>query len=238
MPLTGGKMSKTEHDWASKEYAQEWVSKDERRAADRETQFKAAMRWMAVFLSGPARVIDVGCGPGTFAQRLLLEFPEVSVVCADGSADMLDIARGQLAMYGDRVSYVQSDFSCQGWTDALPTNLDAVVSARAIHNLRKPKPIQKVYEDIFALLRPTGVFLNVERVNFSGEYLHQKYREIQIKERGKAPAMDGPGPTLSQQFQLLKRSGFEPIDCLWRDGNTAVICGVKPGAFMDLSAAK
>jgi trans-aconitate methyltransferase len=231
-------MTKTEHDWASKEYAQGWVSKDEGRAAEREAQFKAAIRWLAVFLSGRARVVDVGCGPGTLAQRLLLEFPDVSVICTDGSADMLDIARQQLAMYGDRVSYIQADFSRQGWTDALPSNVDALVSARAIHNLRKAKPIEKVYKNILALLRPGGFFLNVERVNFADEYLHQKYREIQVKERGKAPAMDGPGPTLLQQFQLLKRSGFEPIDCLWRDGNTAIVCGVKPAAFVDLSAAK
>jgi ubiquinone/menaquinone biosynthesis C-methylase UbiE len=220
-------MTNTEHDWASKEYAQDWVSKDERRAAEREAQFKAAMRWLSVLLSSQARVVDVGCGPGTFAQRLLLEFPEVSVICTDGSTDMLDIARQQLAMYGDRVSYIHSDFSHRGWIDALPSNVDAIVSARAIHNLRKLKLIEKVYADILALLRPHGFFLNVERINFSDEQLHQKYREIQIKERGKAPAMDGPGPSLLEQFQLLKRSGFGSIDCLWRDGNTAIVCGFK-----------
>lgn len=223
-------MAKTEHEWQSKDYAQEWVSKDDRRAAEREAQFKAAIRWLSVLLAGPARVADVGCGPGTLAQRLLAEFSEVSVICTDGSAQMLDIARERLAPYGSRVSYVQSDFSRPGWSAVLPRDLDAVVSARAIHNLRKPRPIAAVYEEICGALRPGGFFMNIERVNFSSELLHLKYREIQVRERGKAPAMDGPGPSLLQQFQLLKRAGFESIDCPWRDGNTAIVFGFKPAA--------
>jgi len=220
-------MAKTEHDWGSKDYAQDWVSKDDRRAAEREAQFKAAGRWLGVFLRGGARVADVGCGPGTLAQRVLSDFPEVSVICTDGSADMLDLARERLASYGERVSYIQADFSQEGWRAAVPKDLDAIVSARAIHNLRKLKPIEKVYKEVFALLRPGGFFMNIERINFSSDYLHQKYREIQIKERGKAPGLDGPGPSLLQQFQLLKRAGFESIDCPWRDGNTAIIFGFK-----------
>jgi ubiquinone/menaquinone biosynthesis C-methylase UbiE len=220
-------MGKTEHEWDSKEYSQDWVSKDDRRATEREVQFKAAVRWLGVFLQGRDRVADIGCGPGTLGQRLLADFPEVSVICADGSADMLDLARQRLGSYGHRVSYVLSDFSQDKWTSSLPSALDGVVSARAIHNLRKLKRIEKVYKAIFGVLRPGGFFVNVERVNFSSEFLHRKFREIQVKERGKAPAMDGPGPTLSQQFQLLKKVGFESIDCPWRDGNTAIVVGFK-----------
>jgi ubiquinone/menaquinone biosynthesis C-methylase UbiE len=220
-------MAKTEHEWESKEYSQDWVSKDDKRAAEREAQFKAALRWLGVFLSGQARVADIGCGPGTLAQRILAELPQVSVVCADGSTDMLDLARERLAGYGDRASYVQSDFGKPGWNSGLPRDLDAVVSARAIHNLRKLKPIEKVYREACEILRPGGFFMNVERINFSSDFLHQKFREIQVKERGKAPAMDGPGPSLLQQFQLLKRAGFENIDCPWRDGNTAIVFGFK-----------
>jgi SAM-dependent methyltransferase len=220
-------MAKTEHEWGSKEYSQDWVSKDDRRAAEREAQFKAAMRWLGVFLEGPAQVADIGCGPGTLAQRLMVEFPEVRVLCADGSKDMIALARERLGGYGERVSYMVSDFGGEGWTSSFPHGLDAIVSARAIHNLRKLKPIGKVYKQIFDVLRPGGFFMNIERVNFSSDFLHQKFREIQVKERGKAPGMDGPGPNLLQQFQLLKRAGFESVDCPWRDGNTAIVFGFK-----------
>ena len=220
-------MARPEHDWSSKDYAEDWVSKDDRRAAEREAQFNAALRWFKVLLQGPMRVADVGCGPGTLGQRLLAEFPDLSMICSDGSADMLNLARERLKAYGDRASYIQSDFGQVGWTGAFPSGLDGVVSARAIHNLRKLKPIGRVYKDIFDVLRPGGFFMNIERVNFASDFLHQKFREIQVRERGKAPGMDGPGPSLLQQFQLLKRAGFKSVDCPWRDGNTAIVFGFK-----------
>ncbi|TMA81810.1 MAG: hypothetical protein E6J74_38350 [Deltaproteobacteria bacterium] len=58
-------MAKSEHDWGTKEYDQEWVSKDSQRAAEREAQFNAAISWLAVFIGGRSQVMDLGCGPGT-----------------------------------------------------------------------------------------------------------------------------------------------------------------------------
>ena len=220
-------MARPEHEWSSKEYSEDWVSKDDRRAAEREAQFSAALRWFKVLLQGPTRVCDVGCGPGTLGQRLLGEFPELSMICSDGSPDMLNLARERLKDYGERASYIQADFGRDGWTADLPSDLNGVISARAIHNLRKLKPIGRVYKDIFDILRPGGFFMNIERVNFASEFLHQKFREIQVSERGKAPGMDGAGPSLAQQFQLLKRAGFSNVDCPWRDGNTAIVLGFK-----------
>ncbi len=220
-------MATEEHEWSSKDYAQEWVSKDDRRAAEREAQFKAAARWLAIFWNGPVHVADVGCGPGTFAQVLLREFPQVSVVCLDGSREMLELARQRLGAYSDRVSYVEADFSGEEWKSRLPEGLDGMVSARAIHNLRKLKLVGRVYRDICQSLRPGGLFLNIERVNFSTPALRHYYRELQVKERGRAAKLDGPAPSLLQQFRLLKRAGFRDIDCFWRDGNTAIVGGFK-----------
>jgi len=220
-------MAKSEHEWGSKEYDQEWVNKDSQRAAEREAQFSAAISWLSVFLRGPSRVMDLGCGPGTLAEKLLAAFPEMSVICSDGSDEMLRLAGQRLATYGGRVSFVQADFSAQNWAAALPRQLDAVVSARAIHNLRKLKLIGPVYAEIHELLRPGGVFLNIERVNFATPALRHLYRELQVKTRGRAPKMDGAAPSLAQQFSLLKRAGFKDIDCFWRETNTAIVGGFR-----------
>ena len=89
-------MAKSEHDWGTKEYDQEWVSKDSQRAAEREAQFNAAISWLSVFIGGQSRVMDLGCGPGTLAEKLLATFPEMSVICSDGSDEMLRLARQRL----------------------------------------------------------------------------------------------------------------------------------------------
>jgi hypothetical protein len=69
--------------------------------------------------------------------------------------------------------------------------------------------------------------MNIERVNFSTPNLKRFYRDLQIKTRGQAAKMDGPAPSLIQQFRLLKRAGFSDIDCFWREGNTAIVGGFK-----------
>jgi tRNA (cmo5U34)-methyltransferase len=171
--------------------------------------------------------MDLGCGPGTLAEKLLAVFPEMSVICSDGSDEMLRLARQRLDSFGDRASFIQSDFGADKWIAELPRELDAVVSARAIHNLRKLKLIGPVYGQIFELLRPGGLFLNIERVNFSSPALRRYYRELQMKTRGRVAKMDGAAPSLLQQFRLLKRAGFSDIDCFWREGNTAIVGGFK-----------
>jgi len=98
-------MAKSEHEWGSEQYDQEWVDKDSRRAAEREAQFNAALSWLSVFVSGRSRVMDLGCGPGTLAEKLLAAFPAMHVICSDGSDEMLKLARQRLAAYGERVSY-------------------------------------------------------------------------------------------------------------------------------------
>jgi tRNA (cmo5U34)-methyltransferase len=151
----------------------------------------------------------------------------MSVICLDGSEEMLRLARDGLASFGQRVAFIQADFGDENWITGVPRNLDGVVSARAVHNLRKLKPIERVYRQTFDLLRPGGVFLNIERVNFSTVTLRHYYRELQMRERGRAAKMDGPAPNLSQQFRLLKRAGFRDIDCFWREGNTAIVGGFR-----------
>ena len=220
-------MAKSEHEWGSEQYDQEWVNKDSRRAAERDAQFNAALSWLSVFVSGQSRLMDLGCGPGTLAEKLLTAFPEMHVICSDGSDEMLKLARQRLDSYGNRVSYAQADFGADNWTASLPRQLDGVVSARAIHNLRKLKLIGPVYGQIHELLRPGGVFMNIERVNFATPTLRRHFRELQIKTRGHAAKMDGAAPSLAQQLSLLKRAGFHDIDCFWRETNTAIVGGFK-----------
>ena len=220
-------MAKSEHEWGSQQYDQEWVDKDSRRAAEREAQFNAALSWLSVIVGGQSRVMDLGCGPGTLAEKMLATFPAMHVICSDGSDEMLKLARQRLASYGDRVSYAQADFGAENWITNLPRQLDAVVSARAIHNLRKLKLIGPVYGQIHELLRPGGVFMNIERVNFATPALRRHFRELQIKTRGHAAKMDGAAPSLAQQFSLLKRAGFRDVDCFWRETNTAIVAGFR-----------
>src|SRR3954469_14609739 len=60
-------------------------------------------------LHGDETVLDVGCGSGRLTAKLLERLPRGRVIAADASPSMLAQARAQLASFGDRVEFIESD---------------------------------------------------------------------------------------------------------------------------------
>ncbi len=77
---------------------------------------------------------------------------------------MLDQANAYLADYQHRFALVRTDLRDARWTEAVGRDFDAVVSAIAIHNVRNPDLIARIYRDIAVLLRPLGWFAEVDHV--------------------------------------------------------------------------
>lgn len=73
----------------------------------------------------PARVVDLGCGPGNVTPILLARFPGAEVVGVDSSAAMLEKARTA----APDCRFVQADFST--WRPDGPPNL--IFSNAALH---------------------------------------------------------------------------------------------------------
>jgi SAM-dependent methyltransferase len=91
------------------------------------------------------RVLDIGCGAGSFATRLAHRVEHVDAV--DRSAAMIDMARQRTA---DNVNCVLADVL----TDPLPADVyDAIFSISALHHM----PLQEALLRFAALLRPGGV---------------------------------------------------------------------------------
>jgi trans-aconitate 2-methyltransferase len=83
----------------------------------------------ALELVGNERVLDAGCGTGHLTARLLERLPEGHVIALDASPAMLDVARRELARFGERVSFVQRTLA----KDELPAGLDVVFSTATFH---------------------------------------------------------------------------------------------------------
>jgi trans-aconitate 2-methyltransferase len=81
-------------------------------------------------LEGDETVLDAGCGTGRVTELLLARLPRGRVLALDASEAMLDQARGRLARFGDRVSYVHADLE-----QPLPIEepVDAVLSTATFH---------------------------------------------------------------------------------------------------------
>ena len=98
-------------------------------------------------LVAPARVVDVGCGPGNSTAVLARRWPEAEIVGVDSSAAMLDKARAS----APEKTWVQADATA-GLGDL--GTFDVVFSNAVIQWM----PDQaSLLQGLFGLLRPGGV---------------------------------------------------------------------------------
>jgi trans-aconitate 2-methyltransferase len=83
-------------------------------------------------LDGDEAVLDAGCGSGRVTELLTARLPGGRVIALDASPSMIDEARGRLARFGNRVSYVVADLG-----RPLPLGplapVDAILSTATFH---------------------------------------------------------------------------------------------------------
>jgi trans-aconitate 2-methyltransferase len=97
-------------------------------------------------LDAPARVVDLGCGPGTVTAILRQRFPQAEVVGVDGSATMLEKARATVP----QCRFEQADFF--QWQPAEP--FDLIYSNAALHWVDRHSAL---FPRLLSLLAPGGV---------------------------------------------------------------------------------
>jgi SAM-dependent methyltransferase len=147
--------------------ARDWIDRWDRQQevymADREERFTALIDAVEAAAGRPdPLVLDLGCGPGSLAVRLLARLPEATVVAVD--ADPVTLALGRAA-YADlpALRFLSLDLRAPGWAARLGLRpgrpVDAVVSTTALHWLT-PAELRDLYTAVAGLLRPGGVFLD------------------------------------------------------------------------------
>jgi SAM-dependent methyltransferase len=138
-----------------------WDRQQEEYAPDREHRFAVLVELVQAQVGPEPRVLDLACGPGSITDRVLTSIPGARVVAADIDPVLLAIARGT---FGDdpRVSVVATDLADPRWVTDLPAGqFDAVLTATALHWLPLDQQRQ-LYVDLAALVRPGGLFANVD----------------------------------------------------------------------------
>src|ERR1700722_1148083 len=154
---------------AARDWIARWDAQQQDRLPDREERFTALVDAVE---AGVGRedplILDLGCGPGSLAVRLLARLPDATVVAID--ADPLTLALGRAAWSDVRgLRFADADLREPGWSAGLGLTRppDAAVSTTALHWLSQ-SVLAGVYAEVGALLRPGGLLLNGDHLAEDG----------------------------------------------------------------------
>jgi ubiquinone/menaquinone biosynthesis C-methylase UbiE len=185
------------HDWSSRDYVSQWAERQDEREGLRQEAFRMMAQTLPYEQNAKIHILDIGAGYGALSEFLLSHFPQATVVCHDGSAEMLKLGRKRMAKLKGRAKFVQSDLSRPGWSKKIEGPFDAVVSSIAIHNVREHETIRSIYGETKTLLKAGGCFLNLDHMT----------------------------PSVHQQLKWLRDAGFANVQRFWGGDKRAIIGG-------------
>jgi len=182
-------------------------------------------------------LLDIGCGAGNYALRLLQEIPGMAVDLVDLSQPMLDRARQRVgSVTSGEVRTIQTDIRN---IELAEERYDIVVTAAALHHLRTEEEWDAVFTLVYQSLKPGGSFWLSDLITHDidavqtvmwqryGAYLtglrDEAYRDHVFRyiEREDTPR------SLPFQLDLLRRVGFRQLDVLHKTSVFAAFGGVK-----------
>jgi SAM-dependent methyltransferase len=152
-------------DWQG--WLDRWDAQQTSYVPDREERFAVIADVVAAVGGERPRVLDLGCGPGSLALRVLDRLPGASVVALDADPVLLTLGR-EAASGRAGLSWVDADLRGASWVDALPAPgpYDAAVSTTALHWLPADR-LLAFYGQVGGLLRPGGVFVDGDHFGYS-----------------------------------------------------------------------
>ncbi len=201
---------------------------------------------LLITLTSPqATLLELGAGTGIFTEILLEANHFGEVYVTDGAPAMLEIARQTLGSEGSRLHFQQLDFTT-GWPTLFrEIRFDAITSSMALHHAEDK---QTLFRQVFSLLEPQGVFILADHMAGASAYIDTLFkRERALVRLGKETKPDQAQiqevihlaeeismkegnlcESVAQYQSYLDQSGFEDVECIWRDYWLAVFLARKP----------
>jgi tRNA (cmo5U34)-methyltransferase len=197
-----------------------------------------------------AFVLDLGCGDGILLETALRQWPGAQGVALDGSPAMLERAAERLSIFHPAaVTFIHADFNAADWTRHLPRDrFHAVVSGFAIHHSEDERK-RSLYTEIYGLLEPGGVFVNIEHVASPGRHGEELFERAYALNLMRSRRVEGQSvlfedvlneitnrldasanrlTPVETQLAWLREIGFQDVDCYWKYYELAVLAGYRP----------
>jgi tRNA (cmo5U34)-methyltransferase len=230
--------------WNDAAFARQWAEQNIDNPARRHT-LDLLVKIAADYLDAtpvPRHILDVGCGHGEIAARMLSAIAGTTLVGIDGSPPMLDLARERLAPFGMRATLTLADFD-----DMTPKKLAGgpfgiAFANQSLHNAADESK-SKTLASVRAVLAPGGLFLLSDRMRLATPALFPVYRSLwdeagpeygnqqneghSFAEHEASVARKGDRPgSLEQNILWLREAGFAEVAAVQVIGIRAIVAAV------------
>ena len=149
-------MRTTDVDWRA--WLRRWDAQQTGYLLEREARFATMFDVLDILLPPDFVAVDLGCGPGSLARRLLDRFPGARCIAVDLDPVLLTMGRRVHGTVGGRLTWVDADLRDPDWPRALPADrVDAVLSTTALHWLPSDA-LARLYRVLGTLLGEGGMF--------------------------------------------------------------------------------
>lgn len=233
--------------WRDEDFARAWAGGDSfRDLLDFPRRLAAAVvenDWESRDNPAPATIIDVAAGPGAVLQVFLDMFPGAKGVWTDASQAMEDLARENLARFGDRVEYTVADMTDLSAV-AEEGSADVLTTSRAAHHLDR-EALAAFYADAASRLKPGGWLVNLDHIGPASqagppatagydEVWDQRLRAVRKKtEVADGPKLkhhhDYPLTSVADHLDGFAAAGVNDVEIPWRAFYTCLFMGRKAG---------
>ena len=185
------------------------------------------------------RLLDLGCGAGNFALRVLSQVSPLDCVLVDLSQPMLERAAYRVkAATSGSVQTIQSDMRLLSFG---PASFDIILAGQVLHHLREDAQWEAMFARFHEWLRPAGTLFVADFVAYDDpgiqELMLMRYAEYLEKLGGaeyrdkvlaNCEAEDSPR-SLKYQFDLLSKAGFSEFEVLHKNALFAAFYARKRG---------
>lgn len=168
------------------------------------------------------RILDIGTGDGRLIRLIKDHLPDIEeVVGLDISPFMIKAVERNF-LNDSSVKVVEHDLE-----NPLPDlgYFDAIVSSFAIHHLKHERKYS-LYEEIYDVLYPGGIFCNLEHVSSPSVFQHTRFLKA-MSTSSKKEDKTNRLLSMEKQLQWLRDLGFVEVDCYWKWLELALLVGYK-----------
>lgn len=212
-----------------------------------EEQLDIISRIIEKFNASINTFLDLGCGDGFMGHFIYQLYPNAHGVFLDFSQEMIKKAKAKDV--GQMSEYVVQDFADPNWYRSIKPSLkfDLIIAGYSIHHIENNQK-QRLYKDVFELLNPNGIFLNLEHVSSPTPVIEEMFNELfsdgmfnyhkQIKDGKSKEEIDrlhndpehkvlNKLESVEKQCEWLRDIGFTHVDCYMKIFELALFGGTK-----------